>query len=139
MTSSDAGPALPGLHPPRLTRLERAWAERLFAAILAPQTAGLPRFESVDRAPFWAAIDEAPGPLFGVGLRAMIHLLTFLPLTDPRHHRPFFLLPEDARIDWIEERYHDGRFAVRQAVYALKMLACFAWFDAPHVRAAVAR
>ena len=125
----------------RLAAFEKRWAEALFAAILAPETAGLPAFESIDRQAFWRCIEEAPGPLFGIGLRGMVHLLTFLPLVEPggpgasRPRRPFFALPPEARRELVAALEHDPRFAVRQALHALKMLACMAWFDAPAVRA----
>ncbi|MFO0750447.1 MAG: hypothetical protein U1F43_32970 [Myxococcota bacterium] len=127
----------------RLAAFEKRWAEALFAAILAPETAGLPAFASIDRTAFWRCIEDAPGPLFGVGLRGMVHLLTFLPLAEPPRaadggrgaRRPFFALPSEAQRAYVAALEHDPRFVVRQALHALKMVACMAWFDAPSVRA----
>jgi hypothetical protein len=118
-----------------LAGFERRWAEALFAAILAPETAALPPFERIDRAEFWRCLDEAPGPLFGIGLRAMVHALTFLPLADRRHRKPFFALAPEDRRALVAELDRQGPAAVRQVLTALKMLACMAYFDDPAVRA----
>lgn len=119
----------------RFSRLEREWAEAIFAAILAPETVGLPAFEEIDRVAFWRCLEQAPGPLFGPGLRGMIHAVTMLPLADRRYLLPLFALPLDVRHTLVEELANDRRYAVRQMMSALKMVACFAYFDDPVVRA----
>jgi len=119
----------------RLTRIEKRWAEVIFAAILAPEVAGLPGFDRVDRTAFWRAVDDRTGELFGHGLRAMVALVTFLPVADRRHRRPLFALDHDARRALVAELAADPRFAVRQAIVALKMLAGMAYLDDPVVRA----
>lgn len=117
----------------RLTLIERRWAEALFEAILGPvEREGLPSFASIDRAVFWNAVETAPGPTFGLGLRAMVHTLTFLPMA--RLARPFYAL--DARdresfIAWLDAR---PEYGARQMLASLKVLACFAYFDAESVR-----
>lgn len=121
----------------RVTRLrgfERRWAEAMFAAILAPETVGLPAFASIDRHEFWRCVESAPGPLFGVGLRAMVHALNLWPLADARHRRPFVALTPAAQATLVAELAHHGSYAVRQLVTALKMLACLAYFDDAGVR-----
>jgi len=127
--------ALADLARAHLGRRERAWAEAIFAAILAPETAGLPAFDSIDRDAFWRCLDQAPGVLLGHGLRAMIHTVTFLPLTDRRYRRPFFALPLEARLTVVAELDHHPRFLLRQTLETLKLLACFAYFDDAAVRA----
>jgi hypothetical protein len=115
---------------------ERAWAEALFASVLGPtEDEGLPSFESVDRTVFWRALESAPAPTFGPGLRAMVHGLTFLPVLDVRYGKPFFALDRAARARFIEGLHDDPRYLVRQMLATMKMLACFAYFDDPAVRA----
>lgn len=115
---------------------ERRWAEALFAAILGPvEEHGLPGFASIDHAAFHRAIDTAPGPMFAPGLRAMVYALTFAPLVDPRFRRPFFALDADARLRCIEAMASDRRYVVRQMLSTLKILACFAYYEDPRVRA----
>jgi hypothetical protein len=119
----------------RLTTTEKAWAEAIFEAMLPADTAGLPAFASVDRAAFWHCLEDAPGPSFGPGLRAMVHGLTFLPLTDRRFRKPFYALDRDNREALVAELGRDSRYAVRQMVTTMKMMACFAYFDDAGVRA----
>lgn len=119
----------------RLSTTEKAWAEAIFEAMLPTDTAGLPAFASVDRAAFWRCLEDAPGPSFGPGLRAMVHGLTFLPVADRRHRKPFYALDRDQRQDVVAELAADPRYAVRQMVTTMKMMACFAYFDDAGVRA----
>ncbi|GMU59435.1 MAG: hypothetical protein AMXMBFR34_11980 [Myxococcaceae bacterium] len=110
-----------------LLSFERRWAEVLFDAILpVPVTA--------DRTAFWRYLSSATPPYFSPGLRAMVHALTFLPLTLAGFRRPFFALSEDARLACIERLGTDSRPGVRQLVATLKVLACFAAFEEPGLR-----
>ena len=119
---------------------ERRWAEALFAALLGPTEAhGLPAFAQIDHQAFYRAIETAPGPLFLPGLRAMVAALTFAPVLDPRFGRPFFALDPEARLDCIEALAKDRRYAVRQMISTLKILACFAYYEDPSVRARARR
>lgn len=115
---------------------ERRWAEALFAAIIGPVEAhGLPSFASIDHDAFHRAIDTAPGPTFAPGLRAMVYALTFAPLVDPRFGKPFFALDPESRLRCMEAMGSDDRYVVKQMVSTLKILACFAYFEDPSVRA----
>lgn len=115
---------------------ERVWAEALFAAILGPTEAhGLPAFSAIDHGSFYEAIDRAPGPMFAPGLRAMVAALTFLPVADRRFGRPFYALDPEARLDFIEAMATSERYVVRQMLSTLKILACFAYYEDPGVRA----
>jgi hypothetical protein len=119
-----------------LRAFERAWAEPLFAAIIGPtEEHGLPSFESIDHSSFYRAIDSAPGPAFAPGLRAIVYALTFLPAADLRFRKPFFALDADARLRCIDAFASDERYVVRQMLSTLKILACFAYFEDPRVRA----
>lgn len=119
----------------RLTARERAWAEELFAALIATGGAdGLPAFAAIDRAGFWRAFDTAAPPLVRFGLRPMLHTLVFLPMVSG-HRRPFFRLTPAEQEAFLIAIVDDRRTFVRQAVATLKTLACFAYFDDPTVRA----
>lgn len=131
-----AGAAAPRRSPVRLLPLERAWAEALFAAILGTgREEGLPEFQEVDRATFWRCFEEAAPPLIGMGLRGMVHTLTWLPLTDRRFRRPFFRLTPEERERFVAGLADDERDLVRQSLVTLKTLACFAYLDDAAVRA----
>lgn len=121
---------------PALRAFERAWAEPLFAAILGPtEEHGLPSFDAIDHTAFYRAIDSAPGPMFAPGLRGIVYALTFLPVADARFGRPFFRLDPDERLRCIEAMAASERYAVRQMISTLKILACFAYFEDERVRA----
>lgn len=115
---------------------ERRWAEALFAAILGPvEDHGLPAFAPIDHDGFYRALATAPGPLFGPGLRAMVLALTFAPVVDPRFRRPFYALDAEARLRCIAALASHRTHVVRQMVATLKILACFAYYEDPRVRA----
>lgn len=128
-------PAPRGADPLRLTAMERAWAEEIFAAIIATGGEdGLPAFASVDRDAFWRRFDEAPAPLVRAGLRPMLHTLTFLPVVSG-FGRPFFQLEREERARFLAEAERSRRYFVRQSVTTMKTLACFAYFHDDAVRA----
>lgn len=123
----------------RLFAFERRWAEALFDAVLGiePRDASsvrLPAFESIDRAVFWAALERAPAPSFRFGLRGFVYVFSLATLVDSRWRKPFFRLARAERLAAIEAFDRDPRYAIRQMLSALKMLACFAYFDAPNAR-----
>lgn len=123
-----------------MTALERRWAEALFDAILGVDGRGaLPAFEHVDRTVFWSALHRAPAPSFRWGLRAFVWALTLLPVASARWRRPFFALPREARLAAVASWERSRSYTVRQMLGALKILACFAYFDDDRVRRAVAR
>lgn len=125
----------PAASPLILTATERAWAEQLFAAIVATGGAdGLPAFAAIDRAAFWRAFDGAAAPMVRAGLRPMLHTLVFLPVI-AGYRRPFFRLTPDEQARFVAAVARDSRYFVRQAVTTLKTLACLAYFDDPAVRA----
>lgn len=124
----------------RLFGFERRWAEALFEALLGQGESsaarhGLPPFGAIDRAAFWSALESAPAPSFRFGLRGFVYALNLATLFDRRFGRPFVRLAGEDRLRAIEALDRDPRYGVRQAMAALKMLACFAYFDAPEVRA----
>ncbi len=117
---------------------ERRWAELLFDAVLGTGGKnGLPPLEAIDRTGFWRCLGEATPPYFGPGLRATVHALTFLPMTLAGFRRPLFALSREARLACLEHLAHDERFLVRQMLATLKILACFAYFEDPAVRARI--
>lgn len=125
------------IDPLRLSRTERAWAEALFAAILPAGARGLPPFSTPlegAHGGFWRAFGEAPAPLVRAGLRPMLYTLTFLPVISG-FGRPFFLLDEAERARFLAAIADDRRYFVRQALTTFKMLASFAYFEDPAVRA----
>ncbi|GAB4203276.1 MAG: GMC family oxidoreductase [Sandaracinaceae bacterium] len=121
---------------PVLGPIERRWAEALFDAILGPvEEHGLPAFASIDKASFYDAIDRAPGPLFGPGLRGMLYTAIFAPVADPRFGKPFFALDRAARFRFVEAMAGHRDFVTRQILSTLKILATFAYYEDPAVRA----
>lgn len=116
--------------PPR----EREWAEAIFEAILGPlEEHGLPSFASVDRASFYAAIDHAPGPQFGPGLRSMVTGANLSSVA--RFGKPLHALGKAERIAAVDAMADDSRYVVRQILSTLKILATFAYYEDPRVRA----
>lgn len=111
---------------PLLHDFERRWADALFDALLGTTVA--------DRAKFWALLSAHGPTMLKPGLRAAVHTLTFLPLTLPAFRRPFFALDADARVACIDAMATHSRLPVRQLVSTLKVLACFALFEAPGAR-----
>ncbi len=116
--------------PPVLSPRERRWADALFDALLGRPIA--------DRSRFWTTVAAAAPPLPRLGLRAAVHLLTFLPLSQRRFRRPFFALASDEQLDCVEAMAAHGLLTVRQAVSTLKVIACLALFEEPAMRAAAA-
>lgn len=139
MREAGGEPALARLVRARLGAREKAAAELVFAAMIPGEAAGLPRFDAIDRGAFWRCIDEAPGPTFGVGLRVMVHAMIWLPVFYAGYRRPLHALPPERREAFVAQLADDPRYLVRQLVAALKTLACFAYFDAPAVRARLER
>jgi hypothetical protein len=133
-------PAPAAVDPLRLTAIERGWAEALFEGIVATGASadegdeGLPAFADVDRDAMWRAFEESPSPLVRAGLRPMLHTLVFLPVVSG-FGRPFFALSREERARFLASIDGDRRYFVRQSLNTLKMLACFAYFDDPTVRA----
>lgn len=114
--------------PPVLTRRERAWADALFDALLGRPV--------LDRSRFWTTLSAAAPAIPRLGLRAAVHALTFLPVTDRRFRRPFFALTPAARLDAVEALAAHRLVTVRQAVSTLKVIACLALYEDPTARAA---
>jgi hypothetical protein len=118
-----------------LTSVEKRWAEQLFDAVTgAGVDPSVPALAGSDTSAFWRALDDAPPVYVGPGLRAMVHALTFLPLTTPGLRRPLFALPPAERVAFIERLADDPRFAVRHMLSTLKILACFALFEDDRAR-----
>lgn len=115
----------PLTHVPRraspLLGFERRWAEVLFEAVL-----GTPLPDTKD---FWHQLQTKTPPYFGPGLRAAVHLLTFLPVTMPGLRRPLFALNAGQREDCVQRLQADERALVRQSLATAKILACFALFE----------
>jgi choline dehydrogenase-like flavoprotein len=119
-----------------LAPVEKRWAEALFEALLGPvEEHGLPSFASVDKTSFYAAIERAPGPSFAPGLRGMVAAATFAPLVHPGFRRPFHLLDPGARLRFVEAMAKRSDYATRQLLATLKILATFAYYEDPVVRA----
>jgi hypothetical protein len=125
-------PASPG----PLLGFERRWAEVLFDAVLGTGEA-LPSLSELDTRDFWRQLKECTPPYFGPGLRAAVHGLTFLPLTMRGFRRPLFALSREQRLDCVARMHESRRTTVRQLLDTAKILACFALFEDPQVRAGV--
>ncbi|MCC6877938.1 MAG: hypothetical protein IT378_26745 [Sandaracinaceae bacterium] len=117
-----------------LTRKEKDWAEGIFAALLPGESAGLPSFASLDHEVFWRCVEESTGATFLPGLRVMVHALTHMPRLDPRYRRPFHALSRDDQETFLAELARKTDYPSRQLVSTLKIVAAFAYFDAPSVR-----
>ena len=119
----------------RLLPHERAWLSQIFEAILPGETAGLPTFDTIDTSEFFRLIEDAPGPSFLPGLRVMLHGLSVLPLGYAGYRRPFFTLSRDARRAFLAELAQEDGYLSRQLIATMKILAGFAYFEDPAVRA----
>ena len=117
-----------------LLGFERRWAEVLFDALLGTGE-GLPSLGELDTGDFWRHLAKSTPPYFGPGLRATVHALTFLPLTMAGFRRPLFALSREARLACVQRLEADQRSTVRQLLATAKILACFALFEDPGVRA----
>lgn len=114
---------------------ERRWAEQLFAALLGTGTHGVTPLERIDRSGFWQRLHDDPPPYFGPGFRASVHALTFLPLTLPAFRKPFYKLTPEQQRACIAALAADERVVIKQLLSTVKLLACFALFEDPGVRA----
>jgi hypothetical protein len=114
---------------------ERARLVRAIAAVLPAERAGLPAFDALDHAAFFAAIEGATGPTFLPGLRAMLAALEVMPLANRAFRTRFSALDADARVAFCAALAQDERYLARQLTGTLKVLAGLAYFDAPTVRA----
>lgn len=121
---------------PALWAWERRRAQALFDALLGvggPE--GPPAASAEAQARFWRTLDGAAPPALRLGLRASVHALNLLPLLRRGFGRTFLALSPDARARCLEELEHSPRYAVRQSVATLKILACFAYFEDDEARA----
>lgn len=115
---------------------ERAWLEQIFQAMLPADTAGLPALAARDEeSSFFRAIEHATGPTFIPGLRMMLHALSVLPLGYAGYRKPFFALSVDRRRAFLEHLSRERGYLPRQLVQTMKILAAFAYFEDPTVRA----
>ncbi len=119
----------------RLFPHERAWLTQIFEAVLPAETAGLPALDASARSRFFRTIEEATAPTFLPGLRVMVHALAALPLGYAGYRRPFFALSLDARRAFVAELATEPSYLGRQLLAAMKILAAFAYFEDPAVRA----
>lgn len=99
------------------------------------ELAGLPALGSGDRSSFVRAIEEATGPSFLPGLRLMVYTLGFLPLGYSGYRRTFFALTVDEQRAFVADLARDPGYVARQLVATMKVLAGFAYFEDPTVRA----
>jgi len=114
---------------------ERARLVTVLAAVLPAERAGLPALDALDHASFFAAIEGATGPTFLPGLRAMLTALELMPLAKRGFRRRFSALDRDAQQAFCAALADDEGYLARQLTGTLKVLAGFAYFDAPAVRA----
>jgi hypothetical protein len=132
-----------GAHAPFAARMlrrplsarERARLVTALAAVLPAERAGLPALDALDHAAFFGAIEDATGPTFLPGLRAMLTALELMPLTKRGFRRRFSALDRDAQQAFCAALADDGGYLARQLTGTLKVLAGLAYFDAPAARA----
>lgn len=110
-----------------LTAFERRRAELLFDAVLGAPTR-FPRGEGQPQA-FWRALGTTTPPYFSPALRGTVHALNLLPLTMRGFRRTAASMSREQRLAYVEQLSHDSRYAVRQMLATLKVLACFAAFE----------
>ena len=119
----------------RIGARDKARVELVLEAMLPAGTAGLPGWSTVDRTAFWRCLDEDTAPTFAPGLRVMLAVLGWWPTLDRRWRRTFWRLSPEERQAVLEALDARTDLVSRQLVATFKILACFAYFDAPHVRA----
>jgi hypothetical protein len=135
MAAEMHAPSLAHLTKVRLMPHERAWLEQILAAILPGELAGLPAFGGGNRSEFVRAIEDAPGPSFLPGLRMMVYALNLLPLGFRGYRRPFFALTADRQRAFVADLAKESGYMARQLIATMKVLAAFAYFEDPSVRA----
>ncbi|MCB9698996.1 MAG: hypothetical protein H6738_19600 [Alphaproteobacteria bacterium] len=119
----------------RVSVRSRARTELVLRAVLPVEDAGLPGWDTVDREVFWRHLEQDTAPTFVPGLELMLVALGWLTRMDRRYRRSFFRLSDGERRDVMAALDRRSDYVSRQLVATFKILACFAWFDAPHVRA----
>lgn len=110
-----------------MTRFERRWCDALLRAVI-PGEDGL---ASVDLAGFWPRFDAAAPLHLRLGLRFATWLLCFAPLLVLR---PPLFAQTDPEASLQRVATWPG---LADLVEVVKVVACFAHFDAPHVQARV--
>jgi hypothetical protein len=120
----------------RLLAFERAWLAAVFDAVLPADLAGLPALEPEAVSDTLAVLEDATGPTFLPGLRAMLYALVLRPLLVPGLRRPFFALGRAERVAFVARLADEPGYLTHQLVATMKILATFAYFEAPSARAA---
>ena len=115
----------------RLRGIERRWGESLFEAIL-PGSQNFVPLATLNKDRFWQCLEQAPADSFGLGLRAMVYTLNFMPLAE--YGRPFYSLSDSQKENFLLKLSEDERYPVRQMLVTMKTLACFAYFDQDEIR-----
>jgi hypothetical protein len=115
---------------------DRRWRDALLAAVIPRiDPEGLPGLEDLDPGRFFGELDRAAPPLLRFGFRAAVWVLTFSPIFLLGKPRRFGALPPSDR-DLLLGRAASSRlYLLRQLVLALKLVACFAYFQDPTLRA----
>ncbi|MBI4706238.1 MAG: hypothetical protein HY744_34510 [Deltaproteobacteria bacterium] len=129
------------------TSVERRWRDALLAAMIPPAAAlaapaaqppaaaALPGLGELDLVPFWTAYERCAPPLLRLGVRVAVWVLSLAPILVLAVPCLFTQLEPEERDRMLERAARSDWYVLRQMVVTLKLLACFAYFREPAVRA----
>ena len=117
--------------------MERRWALEILEAFAPEQSDAdgfAPRPGEVDYLLAYDTFREQATPLAATGVRAAVWLLYFSPSALGDGARSLSDLEPQARSVVLDELSRHRVFALREATFLLKMIACLALFEVPRLR-----
>ena len=115
---------------------ERRWAEAIFSSFAPEQSSGLaPRPGEVDYMATFHSMRERARLVARLGLRAALWMVALSPLWLAHRARSFARLPLAERQLLLAQLMEHRVFAIREAAFLLKLVACLALFASDEVRA----
>lgn len=118
------------------TPWERRWRDALFGALIPPHAKG-PGLGALDLTAFWNELTFVAPPLLRLGLRVAVWMLTLSPLLLLGRVSLFPGLSDDEKDALLTRADSSRLFLLRQLVAVLKVVAGFAYFSDPRVRASL--
>jgi hypothetical protein len=124
------------------TPFERRWRDALVGAMIPPtagaRARGVRGVSEVDLSGFWPRLGAAAPFLVRAGFRLAVWVLTWVPAFLPAYAHPFHGLSEPRQDRFLSEAARSRSYLLRQMTLAVKVIACFAYFQDPEARVAVA-
>lgn len=117
------------------TQVEFGWARALFDGMIPGDERA--EFASADEAAgpkFWQTLADKAPALLGVGFRASVWVLTWLPMLEGYGLKSFGRLDRAQKDEFLARAAASRSYLVRQLLTTVKHLACMAYFGEPGVR-----